>query len=160
MRVEATNGCCNIKAKCENKKIAYPLSRYATIARRLSVDNNFMLIKREDGSIKIENLVRDNACRGSRLVGVRGFEPPASWSRTKHSTKLSHTPKILDKYSIKKGVCQVYFHTFTLLVMVMMMVMMVVMSFFFIKSYTAYFFMAQFVLFFKLHGYVAYSMLV
>ena len=26
------------------------------------------------------------------LVGVRGFEPPASWSRTKHSTKLSHTP--------------------------------------------------------------------
>lgn len=27
------------------------------------------------------------------LVGVRGFEPPASWSRTKHSTKLSHTPK-------------------------------------------------------------------
>ena len=27
------------------------------------------------------------------MVGVRGFEPPASWSRTKHSTKLSHTPK-------------------------------------------------------------------
>ncbi len=26
------------------------------------------------------------------LVGVRGFEPPASWSRTKRSTKLSHTP--------------------------------------------------------------------
>lgn len=26
------------------------------------------------------------------MVGVRGFEPPASWSRTKHSTKLSHTP--------------------------------------------------------------------
>ena len=29
------------------------------------------------------------------MVGVRGFEPPASWSRTKHSTKLSHTPKHL-----------------------------------------------------------------
>ena len=28
------------------------------------------------------------------LVGVRGFEPPASWSRTKRSTKLSHTPSI------------------------------------------------------------------
>ena len=27
------------------------------------------------------------------MVGVGGFEPPASWSRTKHSTKLSHTPK-------------------------------------------------------------------
>lgn len=28
------------------------------------------------------------------MVGVRGFEPPASWSRTKRSTKLSHTPNI------------------------------------------------------------------
>ena len=26
------------------------------------------------------------------LVGVTGFEPAASWSRTKRSTKLSHTP--------------------------------------------------------------------
>ncbi len=26
------------------------------------------------------------------LFGVTGFEPAASWSRTKHSTKLSHTP--------------------------------------------------------------------
>ena len=26
------------------------------------------------------------------MVGVRGFEPPASWSRTKRSTELSHTP--------------------------------------------------------------------
>ena len=26
------------------------------------------------------------------MVGVRGLEPPASWSRTKRSTKLSHTP--------------------------------------------------------------------
>ena len=32
------------------------------------------------------------------LVGVRGFEPPASWSRTKHSTKLSHTPVSQKKY--------------------------------------------------------------
>ena len=27
------------------------------------------------------------------FFGVTGFEPAASWSRTKHSTKLSHTPK-------------------------------------------------------------------
>ena len=27
------------------------------------------------------------------VVGARGFEPPASWSRTKRSTKLSHAPK-------------------------------------------------------------------
>ena len=26
------------------------------------------------------------------LVGVAGFEPAASWSQTKHSTKLSYTP--------------------------------------------------------------------
>ena len=26
------------------------------------------------------------------VIGVTGFEPAASWSRTKHSTKLSHTP--------------------------------------------------------------------
>jgi hypothetical protein len=26
------------------------------------------------------------------LVGVRGFEPPASASRTQRSTRLSHTP--------------------------------------------------------------------
>ena len=29
---------------------------------------------------------------GAFLVGVTGFEPAASWSRTKRSTKLSHTP--------------------------------------------------------------------
>lgn len=26
------------------------------------------------------------------LVGARGFEPPASWSRTRRSTRLSHAP--------------------------------------------------------------------
>ena len=42
------------------------------------------------------------------MVGVRGFEPPASWSRTKHSTKLSHTPKtiLLVEYIILSSVCQ------------------------------------------------------
>ena len=28
----------------------------------------------------------------SFIIGVTGFEPAASWSRTKHSTGLSHTP--------------------------------------------------------------------
>ena len=32
------------------------------------------------------------------LIGVTGFEPAASWSRTKHSTELSHTP--MCQYSI------------------------------------------------------------
>ena len=30
-----------------------------------------------------------------RMVGVTGFEPAASWSRTKRSTELSHTPIFL-----------------------------------------------------------------
>ena len=29
---------------------------------------------------------------GNTVIGVTGFEPAASWSRTKHSTGLSHTP--------------------------------------------------------------------
>ena len=29
----------------------------------------------------------------NQLVGVAGFEPAASWSQTKRSTKLSYTPK-------------------------------------------------------------------
>ena len=27
------------------------------------------------------------------MVGVAGFEPAASWTRTKRDTKLRHTPK-------------------------------------------------------------------
>ncbi len=30
--------------------------------------------------------------RGLYLIGVTGFEPATSWSRTKRSTKLSYTP--------------------------------------------------------------------
>ena len=43
------------------------------------------------------------------LVGVTGFEPAASWSRTKRSTKLSHTPVFFfrrEYYNTEKGVCQ------------------------------------------------------
>ena len=32
------------------------------------------------------------ACGGSPLVGMTGLEPAASWSQTKHSTKLSYIP--------------------------------------------------------------------
>lgn len=31
----------------------------------------------------------------SMLVGVAGFEPAASWTRTKRDTKLRHTPLTL-----------------------------------------------------------------
>ena len=36
---------------------------------------------------------------GSCMVGARGFEPPASWSRTKRSTKLSHAPIICIRFA-------------------------------------------------------------
>jgi hypothetical protein len=35
-------------------------------------------------------------CSVTLLVGVRGFEPPASSSRTKRATKLRYTPRIPD----------------------------------------------------------------
>ena len=34
----------------------------------------------------------DGAGEAGELVGVGGFEPPTSRSRTERSTKLSHTP--------------------------------------------------------------------
>ena len=43
------------------------------------------------------------------MVGVTGFEPAASWSRTKRSTKLSHTPVFFfrrEYYNTEKMVCQ------------------------------------------------------
>ena len=39
----------------------------------------------------IENPVTADAVTGF-LVGVSGFEPEASWTRTKRDTKLRHTP--------------------------------------------------------------------
>ena len=32
------------------------------------------------------------------MVGVSGFEPEASWTRTKRDTKLRHTPKYFIYY--------------------------------------------------------------
>lgn len=35
------------------------------------------------------------------LVGVSGFEPEASWSRTKRDTKLRHTPILNGKITLQ-----------------------------------------------------------
>ena len=41
------------------------------------------------------------------MVGVRGFEPRASWTRTKRDTKLRHTPMdTVRYYSDFKRNCQ------------------------------------------------------
>ena len=43
---------------------------------------------------------KNPSCKAERifLVGVAGLEPAASWSRTKHTTKLCHTPIALLLY--------------------------------------------------------------
>ncbi len=43
------------------------------------------------------------------MVGVAGFEPTASWTRTKRDTKLRHTPKLLIYYSCERRECQAFF---------------------------------------------------
>ena len=43
------------------------------------------------------------------MVGVAGFEPTASWTRTKRDTKLRHTPNLLIHYSSEFGECQAFF---------------------------------------------------
>ncbi len=37
---------------------------------------------------------RSKADFAPAMVGVPGFEPGASWTRTKRDTKLRHTPKV------------------------------------------------------------------
>ena len=44
-------------------------------------------------SLETKGNVRFFTC--FQMVGVTGFEPAASWSRTKRSTELSHTPVFL-----------------------------------------------------------------
>ena len=49
----------------------------------------------------------------SLQVEVTGLEPAASWSQTKHSTKLSYTSKAVIKqliyYILKPAVCQRFY---------------------------------------------------
>lgn len=40
--------------------------------------------------------IRTRFASGFYLVGATGLEPAASWSQTKHSTKLSYAPKCSD----------------------------------------------------------------
>ena len=55
-----------------------------------------------DTKILFKNASKKNPSCISRtdflMVGVAGLEPAASWSRTKHTTKLCHTPIALSLY--------------------------------------------------------------
>ena len=43
-------------------------------------------------ALKIKAFLFSSSFVLQNMVGVTGFEPAASWSRTKRSTMLSHTP--------------------------------------------------------------------
>src|SRR5438309_189149 len=42
------------------------------------------------------------SCGGTKIIGLVGFEPTASWSRTRRSTKLSHSPFYLGKSTLAR----------------------------------------------------------
>ena len=41
---------------------------------------------------KFEKVLKSDGFQDFFMVGVSGFEPEASWTRTKRDTKLRHTP--------------------------------------------------------------------
>ena len=45
------------------------------------------------------------------MVGVSGFEPEASWTRTKRDTKLRHTPKSRVLYSQNRNLSTIKFRS-------------------------------------------------
>jgi hypothetical protein len=47
----------------------------------------------------------------TKIIGLVGFEPTASWSRTRRSTKLSHSPKSILTLGVR-GRCATYFAYF------------------------------------------------
>ena len=47
------------------------------------------------------------------LVGVSGFEPEASWTRTMRDTKLRHTPLNFIYYIDRFHFCQVFLFSFS-----------------------------------------------
>ena len=50
-------------------------------------------------------------CWGFCLVGVKGFEPSTSASRTQRSTKLSHTPQLFCNNLIFDLIIQLIFYS-------------------------------------------------
>ena len=60
-------------------------------------------LKQVESTITSAKNKRDAEASLLPLVGVTGFEPAASWSRTMRTTKLCHTPIIKLKFSVGKS---------------------------------------------------------
>src|SRR6266852_2591187 len=50
-------------------------------------------------------------CFATKIIGLVGFEPTASWSRTRRSTKLSHSPNCSSDLA-RQGGARPYFAYF------------------------------------------------
>src|ERR1700730_4985208 len=80
-----------------NPKPVSNMRRFLPSARQENAA--FMRFARLDHLGRIQ--VIDSQCmiavvsEGKQLVGERGFEPPTPWSRTRCSTRLSHSPTAL-----------------------------------------------------------------
>ena len=74
------------------KDCAKKLSPWFEERRHSTVEDIKRQLEYREKNKKAENLVKSRLS-ALFVASLRGFEPPASWSRTKHSTKLSHTPK-------------------------------------------------------------------
>ena len=78
------------------------LSRSGTKLRFASVKPSAATLIRVAFEIRIpQPFIIKRAAEAALLimVGVTGFEPVASWSRTKRDTKLRHTPKAKPLYA-------------------------------------------------------------
>src|ERR1700744_2513013 len=49
------------------------------------------------GSVGFQQLSQEVASCWYEMVGERGFEPPTPWSRTRCSTRLSHSPNVVER---------------------------------------------------------------
>ncbi len=63
--------------------VSCPVS-YTPVGAAFDCSNYILLFKKEKTTHRMVF---------AYLVGVSGFEPEASWTRTKRDTKLRHTPK-------------------------------------------------------------------
>ena len=60
----------------------------------------FLIAQKTSTARSTKNISLPNAIvsvAASKLVGVRGFEPPTPASRTQYSTRLSYTPKMISR---------------------------------------------------------------
>src|SRR6266516_6389976 len=84
----------SLRSRCQNKR--EPMRRDRRMKKRHGKsrdrdgsENRFVHIRKKCGGSLSASPFR------TKIIGLVGFEPTASWSRTRRSTKLSHSPNLL-----------------------------------------------------------------